>query len=52
MTRESRLLCRVSKIMDVGITAFDYRELLSSRPTIRDGRAHPSAVAARLPDEG
>ena len=26
--------------------------LLSVWPTIRDGRAHPSAVAARLPDEG
>ena len=38
--------------MDVGITAFDYPELLSSRLTIKDGRAHPSAVAARLPDKG
>ena len=34
--------------MDVGITAFDYPELLSSRLTIRDGRnKSPSCFAVR-----
>ena len=37
--------------MDVGITAVDYPELLSSRLTIKDGRAHPGCRRPS-PDEG
>jgi len=35
---QSRLRCRVSKILDVDITAFNYPELLSLSLTIKDGR--------------